>query len=296
MTSTSTESIQLGAGVPIARIVVPITLDHHYDRGVGLAARLAAKWELPIRLLSVDLSPIDAVNLTAGEAIEAARKALTKSRPNLTVDDILISSSDDAIQAAADAMEPSDLVVMATAAADGDRSFSFAQSFAQRWGGPVIMVGPNADLDTFAEDGDVAVAVDGSAMAERVLPAAVGLAEALNRPLHVVHVLRPEFTEHIARLKEQGEPVSESAYVRNVVGQLADPSMAEWVVLHDENPVEALVGFAASRSLSAVVMGTHGASGIVRPTFGSTTMQVVAQADRPVLVQVPMAVPPLELK
>lgn len=278
--------LRVGNEDAIGRIVVPITLDHDHDRGVSLAAALATRWALPVHLVSVSMGAEDQVDIASGEVLEDVRRSLRAAHPEVDATDELVAAATDPVEHLAACLAPSDLVVMATSGAD-DAS-SFAQALTQAWGGPVMMIGPHAGIDI--AEGGVLVGVDGSALAERALPAALDLAAAMDREVWVVHVVPAAVTQHVADLRARGERVSENAYVRDVVERLDAGQSAAWEVVHAEDAASALVEFAADRHASWIVLATHGQSGVLRPAFGSVCMAVVRHATRPVVVVRP--VPP----
>lgn len=270
------------SGVTLRRIVVPVTLAHRYDRGVSLAANMAERWGVPVHLVSIDVTGDTEADTRA--ALSQTRRAVASAHPAVTIDDELVLHSDP-VAAAVSILTTADMVVLATDGSQGDRRASFAQALAQEWGGPVVMVGPNAT--SHLVEGEVVVALDGSALAERVLPVARWLAER-QVGMRLVHVVRPDVADHVARLRAAGETVSESAYIRDVGARVGGPGTEiRWTVLHSEDPAEVLVDYVEREDIAFLVMATHGATGLVRATFGSTTMDVVAKASRPVWVQSP---------
>lgn len=287
------DRIELVPGTEIDRIVVPITLDHRWDRGVSFATQLADQWRLPIRLVTVVVGAEDAVSLESGRALEEARSALEKAHPELVVSDEVLAAGARPELGLVKALEPGDLIVLATeSAGSGDRAWSFAQALAHEWTGPVVMIGPAAAIDRTR--GDVVVGVDGSVLGERGLPLAKGLASLLDTHLWVIHVIPAVMTAHIEQLRARGERVSENGYVRDVAERLGG-SGSSWEVVHADDAAAALVDVVRDRGAAFLVMATHGASGLVRPSFGSVCMDAVRQCSRPVVVIRPTPVPELTI-
>lgn len=264
-------------------IVVPLAPDHDSGRGVFVAAMLAERWGVPIRLISVErTAPDGAVSIAAGGRLEDARAALTARHRALAVSDVLLGAVEDPVGALHGALRSGDLVVMATEAAGSDGGPSFTEALADRWGGPLLLIGPQARLELAIEPGaEIVVAVDGSALAERALPLAMGLAHRFGvRPL-LIQVVSTGHTAQLERLRARGEVVSDSAYVRDVAQRLG----VSWEVVHDDDPVAALVRVATDRTIPMLVLSTHGATGLARQVFGSVCMGVVHHAPCPVLVR-----------
>ncbi|MFT5530790.1 MAG: hypothetical protein ACI91O_000803 [Candidatus Poriferisodalaceae bacterium] len=166
MTDQAAPAVYLGDAREIQRVVAPITLQRRYEVGVAYAVRLADLWNLPVHLVSVD---------TEGSSETAA---------DLMSGATIVTETSSAAADLADLLQPSDRVVMSTAA-DADPTDSFAQEFVHLWAGPTILLGPEVDSEASLE-GDVALGVDGSAMAERAAPIAVALAHLLGAHLRFV--------------------------------------------------------------------------------------------------------------
>jgi nucleotide-binding universal stress UspA family protein len=288
---TTRTSSDLSVGVMAARIVVPITLDHRYERGTSAAATLAERFGIPLLLVCVDLGTGDSIRLDRGELMTASRAALVAAHPTVEVDDLVLAGIDDAASALAAHLEVDDLVVIATEAMRGPAG-SFAQRLASISNNPVLMIGPDAVLGDLK--GDVIVAVDGSVLAERCLPAAFGFASALGSNIKLVEIVPHAVSEHVGRLQDRGELVSENAYIRDLVDRLPDGRVS-WEVIHDDNPAQALTDAARRGNAAMMVMSTHGREGFVAQVFGSVTLDTVRYAKCPVLVQHPISDPPAML-
>ncbi|MFN3218895.1 MAG: universal stress protein [Acidimicrobiales bacterium] len=266
-----------------SEIVVPLAAERDSSRGLYVAARLAERWDVPIRLISVDpTGPAGSVTIAAGGRLEGARAALMARHPALEVSDVLLGAVDEPVAALHDALTAGDLVVLATDAAGTGTRPSFAEALADRWGGPLLLIGPEADIDLDIEPGaEIIVGVDGSALAERALPLALAMAHRFElRPL-LMQVVSTDHAAQLDRLRSRGEAVSDSAYLRDVAERLG----AGWEIVHDDDPVAALVRVTAERRVPLVVLSTHGATGLARQVFGSVAMGVVHGARCPVLVR-----------
>ena len=144
------------------------------------------------------------------------------------------------------------------------------------------------------------VPVDGSEIAEEVLPHVAYLASALNIPVDLLQVtiseaeyyqamsmgLRvlppslPSFQSFSNSLEEEAQ-----AYVADVRRGLAQQGVAniETRVLQG-NPAEAIVDHASTSPHNLVAMTTHGRSGVGRMILGSVAERVVRQSGGPVLL------------
>ena len=120
----------------------------------------------------------------------------------------------------------------------------------------------------------IVVTTDGSALAESILPHAVGLSKALGSRIQLVRVTPEDRSDaderdHLLRMAERlkGEGVSEVA-----------------VEVLNGDAATAIVEFIDNSPDSLVAMTTHGRSGLGRWALGSVTDRVVRHAAAPVLV------------
>lgn len=121
---------------------------------------------------------------------------------------------------------------------------------------------------------NIVVPTDGSALAEHILPHAVGLSKALGSRIKLIRVTphdRADADEHdhLLRMSERlkGEGVSDID-----------------VEILNGDPATAIVDYIDKTPNSLVAMTTHGHSGVGRWTLGSVTDRVVRHAAGPVLV------------
>lgn len=144
-----------------------------------------------------------------------------------------------------------------------------------------------------AEIKQVILPLDGSPLAEQVVPHAVALAKALEVGVLVVRVTPSPadyyyFTDFAAApVVDFSEEVDVDArgYLQGMVQRLRDEGVeqVEEVLLHG-HPASALVDLVQERPDSLVTITTHGRSGITRWVLGSVTDRVVRHATVPVLV------------
>ncbi len=272
-------------GTDPRRVVVLTAAEVGHDRAVSLSARLAERLNIPVTLTSI--SPIADVAVSK-TGLAAAADALEHARPGITVAHSVVVAENTSVEAFAAYLQPDDLAVV-TIDPGAAGSKEFAHALAHRWGGPVLMLGPKVSSDVpFA--GVVAVALDGSALAERSLPFAVGLAERLNAPTRLVQVVDSALVDQVARLADRGERVSESAYISDVAVRLAFETEASWTIVHNDDPAAGLRSFLDEHTVGFLVMSTHGATGIPRPALGSVCMETVADSEVPVVVHRPTGI------
>ncbi len=140
---------------------------------------------------------------------------------------------------------------------------------------PVLVLRPGDGETPFpeAEVKHVIVPLDGSPLAEQVLPHVVSLAKALGLAVTLLRVT----TFH-----QNGPLVNYLGKIREKLGRAGLPSVASRTI--GDHPAEAIVTVARETPQSMVAMTTHGRSGIRRLMLGSVTDHVVLRCGEPVLV------------
>lgn len=262
---------------PVTEIAVPVLGVDRYDRSLAVAADLAERWEVPVRILHIRL-PDDPVD---NDQFEAVRSAFHHQHPQVPVESTLVTG-DDVPAAVESIVEPTALVLMRSDHADREVTPSTAERILRKVGVAMI-VGPSADSEHVV--GPVTVALDGSPTAERALDPALAFAHSLDQPVHLVQVVDAATTSHVARLRDGGERVSESGYLQSVAERLeAEEQNVRWEVIHEEDPVAGVLGAVQRRGGGPLVVGSHGDSALGRRMLGSTAMGLVADNTYPVLV------------
>lgn len=138
----------------------------------------------------------------------------------------------------------------------------------------------------------ILVPLDGSALAEQVLPCAVMLAQGLPAELVLLRAfsLPADIKELLddAELEEQLplEQLEADAveYLQKVAAQLEESGLQVHQVVRNEPAAEAIVDYAEQMDIQQIVMATHGYSGISRWRHGSTAERVLQSASVPVLM------------
>ena len=136
----------------------------------------------------------------------------------------------------------------------------------------------------------VLVPLDGSRVAEGILPFILQIAGPLNMELLLVYVVRPiapqaveettQFTVYDieARLKEARE------YLTGVAADLQRQGVRLSIDARRGEPVQEIVAAAHESRADIIAMTTHGRSGLSRLMFGSVAEAVLRQAEIPVLL------------
>lgn len=166
---------------------------------------------------------------------------------------------------------------------------SVAGGVIRRHGGPVLLVGPNADVGTVPFDGRVLVCLDGSTLSEQILPLARRWAEEFGMGIDLVQVLDPAVERELASAGVAVDDVNVDSYLARVGGPLDREGVdVSWDVLRGRRAAPVLVDYVERYRPGLVAMSTHGRTGLARLAAGSVAMAVVHDSHRPVLVHRPV--------
>ncbi len=152
-------------------------------------------------------------------------------------------------------------------------------------------------------EGDLAgthimVPLDGSALAERALPAAEHVASALHATLVLVRIVAPA---HISAVPPDGSAVAHAqqkttgeelhaarAYLDSLAAPLRERGLRVQVITQQGVAGPALVDLLSALQIGLVVMTTHGRSGMARFALGSVADHLVHSSHVPVLLLRPL--------
>lgn len=138
----------------------------------------------------------------------------------------------------------------------------------------------------------VMVPLDGSPLAERVLPHVAALAKRMKLEVVLVRVhslaaesyFADEYTPNMERISQEIRQEAR-AYLEQKVRQVQAEGLDRVSsVLLEGNAAAEIVGFAKATSENLVAMTTHGRSGVGRWVLGSVAAKVVKHSGDPVLV------------
>jgi nucleotide-binding universal stress UspA family protein len=124
---------------------------------------------------------------------------------------------------------------------------------------------------------EILVALDGSKLAESILPYVRCLAEALKVPVHLLHVKDPKIKAAFS------QPLQEEDYLKNVASSML-ASFAVRYTVEIGKPAKVIVDTAARDPGTLITMATHGRSGIQRWLLGSVANKVLFAARTPLVL------------
>lgn len=148
-------------------------------------------------------------------------------------------------------------------------------------------------MTTQTEQKEILVALDGSVLAESVLPNATAVAQANGYSLVLLRVVTPAIAGAVGMLPippsvweswEQEVALARS-YLSEVAGKLETAGFSVRAEVVESNPAEAIVHYAVGHpTIAMIAMATHGRSGVGRWFMGSVAEKVLHVAPVPLLL------------
>lgn len=134
----------------------------------------------------------------------------------------------------------------------------------------------------------ILVPVDGSALAECVLPHTAALARAFEARVTVLRVVERvpdgEKREAVDPLNWHIRKAEAEAYVDQVVNRLQEIDLRAEKVLLEGTAAERIVNFAHDRDVDLIIISSHGQSGLSRWNINSVVQKVILRAFLPTLI------------
>ena len=303
-----------------SRILTPLDGSEASEHVLPYARALASSLSIPMALLmaiepdhptiSQSLNPVLHWHETESHRIGHAEGYLTSvaSRlrgAGLSVDTITPRSEPATAVVEEASRDPGTLIAMASHGRSGLARWwmgSVADKVLHMADNPLLLIRSQAHAPSTQESSPerLIVPVDGSELAEEILPHVVYLSRAMDLPVEVVRVTMSEAEYYQAmsmglRVLPPTLPSFQSfsetmdgeawQYLADVKDRLTQLGVA--IVnarLVQGSPADSVVDLATSSGHSLVAMTTHGRSGVGRMVLGSVTERVVRQSGGPVLL------------
>ena len=294
-----------------SKLLIPLDGSKTAEQVLPFARILAGRLTLPIEFLEVvDLAAATA-HMVADKALYLGRiiaEAESASREYLagiaaTFAAVPVSCKvargrpADVIIESAEA-EKGTLIAMATHGRSGINRWlmgSVAEKVLRGTTAPLFLVraGAGVSRDRGASIKSMIVPLDGSALAEMVLPTVCEVAKKLDLEVVLFRAYElaasayygneaylPNYDEMLRELKQEME-----GYLKKTAEGLTALGLTKvsWVALPGSD-AEEIVGYANLHHDALVAMCTHGRSGVARWALGSVTEKVVRHTEEPVLV------------
>ncbi|MDY6846152.1 MAG: universal stress protein [Chloroflexota bacterium] len=130
--------------------------------------------------------------------------------------------------------------------------------------------------------------LDGSSLAERVLPHAVALSKAFNSKLTLLRVINKGDEEDqnniINPMTWQIRKSEAEAYLKSVQKHLGEVDVDSELKILEGNPAQQIIDFARNEDVELIIMSSHGSSGVSAWNINSTVQKVLLRAFMPIMI------------
>jgi nucleotide-binding universal stress UspA family protein len=280
---------------------------------IKVAAKLAQRFQADLRLVRVETTPLVIENVVRPPVLEITEQTLWEERlarlrklealgAELRVPDelkVMIALEDGPVGPTLRDYAKKfnvDLIVMSSHSRGGVKRItlgSVTDYLIRHTNIPVMVV---KSASSFASDFDrknvsrIVVPLDGSALAEQILPQVASFAVRLNATVSLLHVLTP-ISYSQRQVMQPGLPWWDAdiavadAYLERAAGYLREEGVAvsKDVVLSDEIP-SAILDYAARTRADLLAIATSGSGGMSRFVFGTVADEVTRKAATSLLV------------
>jgi nucleotide-binding universal stress UspA family protein len=132
----------------------------------------------------------------------------------------------------------------------------------------------------------VLVPLDGSALAESVLPTAVSLASTLHSAITLFHVIERNAPEEVHKDRHLTSSEEADVYLQAIARRDFVGLMVDWHVHADEvkDVASSIAAHAEEHKSDLILMCAHGHGGMRAVLFGSIAQRVIARGETPVLL------------
>lgn len=286
-------------GAMYTKILVPLDGSSLAKQILPYARIFAETYGIPMELLRVndpDIRPPFWPPLPGDEYLKGIAGALPRS---LRVDCVEASGKPAAVIVERAKSDPACIIAMATHGLSGARRWllgSVASKVAHTTTNPLLFIRP-------AETGEQAgrpklktvfVPLDGSGLAEKILPHVITLAKRMKLEVHLVRVYTLPADAYMVgggvymqAFAQQGEAMQKEAedYLAGKVEQLRAEGLDQVISTAIEgDPAGEIIDLALSTPDNLVAMSSHGKSGIAQWVLGSVAEKVIHHSRDPVLV------------
>jgi nucleotide-binding universal stress UspA family protein len=289
------------------RIMVPLDGSNAAEMVLPYAEEIATKFNSEIALVSVaEPTPAESDHLFRAYLKTIQEKVRTEfgnwgAKPGtpVTIEVLAGKPAQEILSYAAD--KNVSLVVMASRGTSGEGPWllgNIAAKVLRATTKPVLLVRKEAPAEDLQRKGlikRILVPLDGSKVAEQIVPHAEELARGMGAELILFQayesflgVISGEamVTMSAEEIKEANKHREEDAkaYLRTIAGTLREMGLTVSEVVVPGEPADVILSYAESNAVDIISMSTHGLSGLKRWVFGSVTDKVLHAGDMPVLV------------
>jgi len=289
-------------------MLIPLDGSQTAEKVLPYARRLARSLIIPVELIAVT----EIVTLTLGKAqyldtlVDAAilrnqeyLQKIARTFTGVSVDYTVEGGAPDEAIIMKAALDKGTLITMATHGRSGVKRWllgSVAEKVLRGSSNPLLLVRGDEEAKTEGEVtlSQIIVALDGSELAEAVLPSVAELAKAINLKVILLRSYTlppiiggygayiPDLNLNALKAESKKDAVS---YLDSKVQQLKSQGLDDVTPLTSEGEAaETIIELARRSPNSLIAMCTHGRSGVMRWMLGSVTEKVVRHSGNPVLV------------
>ncbi len=134
----------------------------------------------------------------------------------------------------------------------------------------------------------ILVTLDQSGLAEKALPHAVAVAQAMEAPLHLLCVVpvvnQDAMREAGAAFDWEAEGEAAGEYLDGICSRIEGEGLTCTATVRQGDIAEEILRYCEETESDLIVMSTHGRSGLGRWVYGSIADRVLRYADVPVLL------------
>jgi nucleotide-binding universal stress UspA family protein len=282
------------------KILVPLDGSGLAEQILPYARLLAEACVIPVELLRVDDPDVRTPFRPPLAPADYLKQASARGFPSsVRVEQVEEQGKPASVIVARAKADPNALIAMTTHGLSGIRRWllgSVASHVVQSAANPVLLIRPGEVEEVPAEISlkIVSVPLDGSALAEKILPHIVPLAKKLRLEMELIRVYAASaaaypvgdgtYIDTLARHKETIRNEAES-YLAGKMQELR----AEGLERVSANaiygdPAEEIIDLARKTPHNLIAMSTHGRSGVGRWVLGSVVERVVQHSRDPVLI------------
>jgi nucleotide-binding universal stress UspA family protein len=281
------------------KILVPLDGSRLAEQVLPFVRQLAASFACPVELLRAsdpDARPPFWPPQAGAEYLqETAKKYFA---PSVRISHVAETGEPAQLIVDRARREPDCLIAMATHGMSGMRRWllgSVAAKVVQTAANPLLLIRPgDGDAAMQATFNTVFVPLDGSALAEKVLPHVIALSKAMNLEVHLVRVYTLPSDAYVVAdgVIAQGSGVFRESlkneannYLDGKVDELRAEGLERLLATAIEgDAANEIIEIARKTPKNMIAMSTHGRSGVGRWLVGSVAEKVVQHAQDPVLL------------
>lgn len=130
--------------------------------------------------------------------------------------------------------------------------------------------------------------LDGSDLAERVLPHAVALTEAFKSKLTLLRVVYQEKDANchsiVNPMDWQMRKTEAESYLKSVQNRLQSVEIDSEIQIIEGKPAHSIIEYAKQNDVQLIVMSSHGSSGVSEWNINSTVQKVLLRALMPIMI------------